>query len=42
MLLPHACNIITDVVAMCIGRCYSQLDVEDVKPHLFLNLLQQV
>ena len=31
MLLPY---VLADV--------YSQLDVEDVKPHLFLNLLQQV
>ena len=42
MSLPHACYIMADVVAICIGRCYSQLYVEDVKPHLFLNLLQQV
>ena len=42
VIVPCACNIMADVVAICIGRCYSQLDVEDVKPHLFLNLLQQV
>ena len=42
MLLPHACYVMADVVAICIGICYSQLYVEDVKPHLFLNLLQQL
>ena len=31
-----------DVIAICIGRCYCQSFVEDVKPYFCLNCLQQV
>ena len=43
MLLPYICLFYGRCYChVVLGRCYCQFYVEDVKPHMFFNLLQQM